>query len=62
MIIAINQAKLLNKRFVLRTDSNNLALRSQISAMLRNPSILIALKNDVDLKQLETPDFDLNQI
>ena len=62
LIIAINQAKLLNKRFVLRTDSNNLALRSQISAMLRNPSILIALKNDVDLKQLETPDFDLNQI
>lgn len=62
LIIAINQAKLLNKRFVLRTDSNNLALRSQISAMLRNPSILVALKNDVDLKQLETPDFDLNQI
>ncbi|MBO7044122.1 hypothetical protein J6W34_06285 [bacterium] len=47
---------------MLRTDSNNLALRSQISAMLRNPSILVALKNDVDLKQLETPDFDLNQI
>ncbi|MBO7693601.1 MAG: hypothetical protein J6T10_13355 [Methanobrevibacter sp.] len=62
MIIAINQAKLLNKRFVLRTDTNNMNLRSEISQMLRNPSILIALKNDVELKQLETPDFDLNQI
>lgn len=62
LIIAINQAKLLNKRFVLRTDSNNLNLRNEVSQMLRNPSILIALKNDVELKQLETPDFDLNQI
>lgn len=62
LIIAINQAKLLNKRFVLRTDTNNMNLRSEISQMLRNPSILIALKNDVELKQLETPDFDLNQI
>lgn len=62
LLIAINQAKLLNKRFVLRTDTNNMNLRSEISQMLRNPSILIALKNDVELKQLETPDFDLNQI
>lgn len=60
--IMINQTKLLNKRFVLRTDSNNMNLRSEVSQMLRNPSILIALKNDVELKQLETPDFDLNQI
>ena len=60
--IAINQAKLLNKRFVLRTDTNNMNLRSEVSQMLRNPSILIALKNDVELKQLDTPDFDLNQI
>ncbi|MBQ6628366.1 MAG: hypothetical protein IJH65_08140 [Methanobrevibacter sp.] len=58
----INQTKLLNKRFVLRTDTNNMNLRSEVSQMLRNPSILIALKNDVELKQLETPDFDLNQI
>lgn len=62
LLIAINQAKLLNKRFVLRTDTNNMNLRSEVSQMLRNPSILIALKNDVELKQLETPDFDLNQI
>ena len=60
--IMINQTKLLNKRFVLRTDTNNMNLRSEVSQMLRNPSILIALKNDVELKQLETPDFDLNQI
>ena len=62
LTIFINQANLLNKRFILRTDNENSNMRSQISQMLRSQSILLWLKNDVDLKQLETPDFDLNQI
>lgn len=60
--IAVNQATFLNKRFVLRMDGHNSTLRSQISQMLRQPGILIWMDNNVDLKQLETPDFDLNQI
>lgn len=62
LTILLNQADLLNKRFVLRSDNNNSQLRAELSSILHNQSILIWLANDVELTQLETPDFDINQI
>ena len=62
LTILLNQADLLNKRFVLRSDNNNSQLRNELAAILHNQSILIWLNNDVELTQLETPDFDINQI
>ena len=62
LTILLNQADLLNKRFVLRSDTNNAKLRNELASILHNQSILIWLNNDVELTQLETPDFDVNQI